>query len=138
MVSLKIGFIGTGFIAKFHARALQQVRDVELVGAVSPHSAPAFAEYGRTLGLGDVRAFKSVKELCEACDVAAIMAPNYVRVELMGEVVDAVKAGAALKAVVCEKPLGRTVKEARRLVDMAKSANLRTCYFENQLHMKVI
>ena len=138
MSSLKLGFIGAGFIAQFQARALQQVRGVDLVGAVSPNSAPAFAQYARGLGLGDVKAFKTVKELCEACDVVAIVAPNYVRVDLMAEVVDAVKGGAPLKAVVCEKPLGRTVKEARQLAQMAKDIKLPTCYWENQLHMKPI
>jgi len=49
-----------------------------------------------------------------------------------------VKAGAELKGVICEKPLGRNVAEARRLVELARSANLRTAYFENQIFMKPI
>jgi predicted dehydrogenase len=54
----------------------------------------------------------------------------------MEEIVAAVKAGAELKGVICEKPLGRTVAEARRLVELARSAGLHTAYFENQIFMK--
>ena len=56
----------------------------------------------------------------------------------MEEIVAAVRAGAELKGVICEKPLGRTVAEARRLADLAAGANLRTAYFENQLFMKPV
>jgi predicted dehydrogenase len=56
----------------------------------------------------------------------------------MEEIVDAVKSGAELKGVICEKPLGRNVAEARRLVELAESVNLRTAYFENQIFMKPI
>lgn len=138
MKTLRLGFIGAGFIAKFQAIALTQVRGIELVGVVSPNRAPALAEFARKKGLGDCKAYKTVTELCKNCDVVAVFAPNYVRAELVGQVIDAVKAGAQLKGVVCEKPLGRTVQEAQQLVDLAKSVNLPTCYFENQLHMKPI
>ena len=32
---LKLGIVGAGFIAKFHARAIMQVRNVEIAGVVS-------------------------------------------------------------------------------------------------------
>lgn len=138
METLKLGFIGAGFIARFQALAVQQVRGIDLVGVVSPNRAGEFAEYARGLGIGDCQAFDSIKELCEACDVVGIFAPNYVRVEVMEAIVEAVEAGAELKGVICEKPLGRTVAEARTLVALAERAKLSTCYFENQLHMKPI
>jgi predicted dehydrogenase len=71
-------------------------------------------------------------------DAIAIYAPNHVRVALMEQIVEAVEAGAELKGVICEKPLGRNVQEARRLVDLADEAGLRTAYFENQIFMKPI
>jgi predicted dehydrogenase len=37
-----------------------------------------------------------------------------------------VKAGARLKGVIREKPLGRNMKEARRLVALARECGLRT------------
>lgn len=138
MTALRLGFIGAGFLARFQARSLRYVRDVDLVGVTSPNSARSFAEYVRGLSVGDCQDYTTVAELCDACDVVAIFAPNFVRVELMEQITDAVKQGAELKGVVCEKPLGRTVAEARRLVALAEEARLRTCYFENQIHMKPI
>jgi len=40
--------------------------------------------------------------------------------------------------VICEKPLARNVKEARRLVDIVEELGLKTAYFENQIFMKPI
>lgn len=138
MEPLKLGFIGAGFIAKFQAVALKQVRGVDLAGVVSPNRAPALAEWATKNGLGECKAYPTIKELCEACDVVCLFGPNYLRADLMSEVVAAVKAGAHLKGIVCEKPLGRTVEEAQELVRLAEEAQLPTCYFENQLHMKPI
>jgi predicted dehydrogenase len=55
---------------------------------------------------------------------------------MVEEIVDAAKRGAELKGVICEKPLARNVKEARRVVDLVEGAGLRTAYFENQIFMK--
>jgi predicted dehydrogenase len=71
-------------------------------------------------------------------DAIAVYAPNFVRVEIVEYIVDAVKRGAELKGVICEKPLARNVQEARRLVDLAREAGLNTAYFENQIFMKPI
>ncbi len=138
MDRLRLGFIGAGFIAKFQAIALKQVRGVDLVGVVSPNRAGALAEFAKKNELGDCKPYKTIAELCKNCDVVCLFAPNYLRVEMMGQIADAVKAGAKLKGLVCEKPLGRTVQEAQELVRLAKSVNLPTSFFENQLHMKPV
>lgn len=138
MERFRLGFIGAGFIAHFMASALKQVRNVDLTGVFSPNRAPAFAEFAKQEGLGDCRAYGSVAELCNHCDAVAVLAPNFLRVALVEEIVDAVKGGAALKGLICEKPLARTVKEGRRLVELAESTGLPTAYFENQIHMKVV
>lgn len=138
METLKIGFIGAGFIARFQAIALQYMRGFELTGVVSPNSAGKFAAWANTLGIGHCTAYGTVKELCDACDVVAVLSPNFTRIDIIGEIVAAVKAGAELKGVICEKPLGRTVAEARAIVKMGEEGGFPTCYFENQLHMKPI
>jgi predicted dehydrogenase len=71
-------------------------------------------------------------------DAVAVCAPNFARVPIVEAVVEAARHGARLKGVICEKPLGRNVAEARLLVEMAQSVNLRTAYFENQIFMKPI
>lgn len=138
MANFKLGFVGAGFIAKFQAKAMTLIRDVDLAGVHAMKGAEELAAYARNNGIGDCKVYGSVGELCKHVDAVAIFAPNYARIQVMGDIVDAVKAGAALKGIMCEKPLGRTVAEAQHLVDMAKEAGLPTAYFENQIHMKGI
>lgn len=138
MKKLKLGLIGAGFIARFHARAIAQIRNVEVAGITSPNNAEDAAKEIREMGVGDAVVYDTIAEMANHVDAIAIYAPNFVRVEIMEEIVTAVKQGASLKGVICEKPLGRNLKEARRLVELADEANLRTAYFENQIHMKPI
>ncbi|MGC9327162.1 MAG: Gfo/Idh/MocA family protein [Candidatus Hinthialibacter sp.] len=135
---LRVGMIGAGFISRFQSAAMEQVRNMELAGIYSLEGAEKLAASAKKRRLGPAKVYSSIRELVNNVDAAAIYCPNYARVDVMEEIVDAVKAGAELKGVICEKPLGRNVAEARRLVDLAKEANLRTAYFENQLHMKMI
>ncbi|HIJ52609.1 MAG TPA: Gfo/Idh/MocA family oxidoreductase [Planctomycetes bacterium] len=138
MQTLKLGFIGAGFIGNFQATALKQVRGAELVGVYALNWAEKLAEFAKANGLGDCKVYPNVAELCKNCDAVAVFAPNYVRIELVEQIVEAVKAGAELKGIICEKPLARTVAEGRKLIALAKEAKLPTAYFENQIHMKAI
>ena len=138
MEKLRVGMIGAGFISHFQAVAMQQVRNMELVGVTSIDGAEAFAASAKEMNLGDCKVYPSVTELAKHVDAVAIYCPNYTRVAIMEEIVAAVKAGAELKGLICEKPLGRNMAEARRLMALADSVNLNTAYFENQLHMKPI
>ncbi len=138
MEPFKLGFIGAGSIARSLGKALRQVRGARIAGVFSPNSAPGFAGWVDEQGLGPCRAVGDVAELCELCDAVAILAPNYVRVEHVGQIVSAVEKGAELRGVICEKPLARTVAEGRQLVEMVRSAGLKTAYFENQIHMKAV
>jgi len=89
-------------------------------------------------GLGEGIVYPSIAEMANHVDAVAIYAPNFARVEHVEQIVDAVKGGAELKGVICEKPLARNVKEARRLVDLAHEAGLNTAFFENQVFMKPV
>ncbi len=138
MSTLRVGFIGAGFIAKFQARAVQLVRGMDVVGVYALKGSEEFAAEVCKDRLGECKVYASVAELCNQCDVVALFAPNFARVELVEQIVAAVKAGAPLKGLISEKPLGRTVAEARRLVALAKETKLPTAYFENQIHMKAV
>jgi len=133
---LKIGVIGAGFVAHFHARALQQVRGAEIAGVISPHRAGLLSRFVQENDLGDGKVYASIGEMARHVDVIAIYAPNYVRLEHMEQIAQAVQAGAPLQGLICEKPLARNVAEARRLVELAEAAGLKTAYFENQIFMK--
>ena len=135
---MKLGFVGSGFIARFQADAIRQVRGLEIAGLVRRSGSEAVAEYCRSHGLGEAKIYDSIAAMADHVDVIAIYAPNFARVEVMEQIATAVKAGAKLKGVIVEKPLGRNMKEAHRLVALAREAKLHTAYFENQIFMKAI
>lgn len=138
MESLRLGFIGSGFIAHFMAEAMKQVRQLELTAVYNRGGAKELAKFSQDNQLGDCQIYDTIEEVCQSCDAVAVLAPNNYRVEIVEEIVDAVQKGAELKGIICEKPLGRTVAEANRLVELSNSANLLTAYFENQVHMRAI
>ncbi|KPL09323.1 hypothetical protein AMJ85_06825 [candidate division BRC1 bacterium SM23_51] len=138
MKTLKVGTVGAGFVARFQATAMTQVRGMELSGVVAPEGAKELQAFAREKNLGPCRIYKTVTEMAKNVDAVAIYCPNYVRLDVMEEVAAAAKAGAELKGGICEKPLARNVAEGRKMVALAREANLRTAYFENQIHMKPI
>ena len=140
METLKLGIIGAGFITRFQAKAIAQIRNMDIAGITSRTKAhaEAVAQEIRGMGIGEAVVYDSIGEMAKQVDAIAIYAPNFARVEIMEEIVTAVRNGAHLKGIICEKPLGRNMKEARRLVELADEANLRTAYFENQIFMKPI
>lgn len=138
MQPLRYGIVGGGFITMFHLRALRQVRGIEVAGLVSRRPPEKAAAYVREHQLGEGRIFGSIKEMARHVDVIAHFGPNFTRLAAVQETVDAVKAGAALKGVICEKPLGRNMAEARRLVNLIDEVKLPNAYFENQIYMKSV
>jgi predicted dehydrogenase len=138
MSTLKLGIVGAGFVANFHCRALRQVRTVEVAGIHALQGAEALSATVQKYGLGEGKVYGSIGEMANHVDAIAIYVPNFARLETVEKIVEAVKKGAALKGVICEKPLGRTVQEARRLVELADSVGLKTAYFENQIFAKPI
>ena len=62
---LGVGFIGSGFITKFHLQSWQAVRDADVLGLWSPNAAHAAetAAYARSLGVGETRAYRSITEM---------------------------------------------------------------------------
>lgn len=138
MAALKYGIVGGGFITAFQLRALSQVRGVEVAGLVSRRPPVALSADVKRLGLGDGTIYNSITEMVPHVDVVVIFAPNFTRIATVEEIVDAVKAGAELKGVICEKPLARNLPEARRMMELVDSVNLKTAFFENQLHMNCV
>jgi len=134
---LGVGFIGSGFITRFHIRSWEAVRDADIRGIYSPSRANAedAAALARSLRVGEARAFDSIEAMVadESIDAIWICGPNFARVENMERIVAAIKNGAKVKAVACEKPLGRNAAEARRMVELVGQAGVLHGYLENQL-----
>jgi predicted dehydrogenase len=66
-------------------------------------------------------------------DALWIMTPNDTRLDIMREIHRLVRAGAPIRAVACEKPLARTLAEAREMLRLVEDAGLLHGYLENQL-----
>ncbi len=137
-MTLRIGLLGSGFIAQFHVQALLGVRNVVVTGVYSPTAANREALTARVnaLELGPCHAFDSVDALICSGDVDAvwILGPNDTRIAMMQAIHAAVTSGRAqLKGVACEKPLARTLAEAREMLRLAEDAGLNHGYLENQV-----
>lgn len=132
---LKIGMIGAGFVATFHERALQSVRNAELAGICALKGAETLAQKARQDHLGDTKVYGTIAELVKAVDVVCVFAPNFVRVDMMRQIAAAVEDGTRIKGIIVEKPLARNYAEAETLARIAKAMGVPTAYFENQIHM---
>ena len=135
---LGVGFIGTGFIGQFHIRSFVGVRDADITGVFDSDrkSAERAATMARKLKVGEAVIHDSITDLVTdpAVDAVWINTPNFTRLEVMQEIVDAVKSGKGeLVGVCCEKPLGRNVAEARKMLELAGEAGLLDGYLEDQL-----
>ena len=138
MSALRYGIVGGGFITEFQLRALAQVRGVEVAGLVSRTPPERLGKMVRDMGLGAGKVYDSVSEMIPHVDVVAIFSPNFARIETVEEIVDCIGKGESLKGVICEKPLGRNMAEARRMIELIETVDLPTSYFENQIHMNAV
>lgn len=136
--SLGIGFIGAGFMNRFHVASLVGVRDCHVAGVFSPTTANAesLAAYARDLQLGEPAVHRSVTALVAdpAVDAIWIASTNDTRIAVVEEIVDALRSGKGeLVGVACEKPLARNLAEARRMLALVEPTPLLHGYLENQV-----
>jgi len=135
---LGIGFIGSGFNARFHMQSMVGVRDADVRGVWSPNQRRAkdAAAMATALEVGDARAYRSIGDMVAdpAIDAIWLCGPNQARIENVAEVVDTITSRAGrLKGIACEKPLARNVREAIEVLRLVKQARLNHGYLENQL-----
>ena len=135
---LGIGFIGSGFITRFHIQSMVGVRDGDVRGVWSPNAehADSAAALARTLDVGDARAFPSIEAMIRDPSIKALWlcGPNHRRVENIEASCTAVRGNAGvLLGLACEKPLARTVSEAKHIRTLVSEAGLPHGYLENQL-----
>jgi predicted dehydrogenase len=102
---MKIGIVGAGFMGTTHAAGWADT-PATIVGftAETPQEANALAKHYQT------NVYASVEEMLPDVDVVDICSPTHLHYEM------ALKAAAAGKHIVCEKPLARTTKQAREIV----------------------
>lgn len=135
---LGIGFVGSGFNARFHVQSFTGVRDADVRGVWSPNQANAAstAALAREHDVGEARPYKSIRDMIAdpAINALWLCGPNQARIANIEEIVDAIKSGAGtLRGLACEKPLARNVAEAKKVAALVASVGLNTGYLENQL-----
>ena len=134
---LGVGFIGSGFNARFHIQAFTGVRDADVLGVWSPKAAHAAdtAALARRLDVGRAKPYATIADMVAdpRIDALWLCGPNHARIENIEELVDAVERGrGTLRGIACEKPLARNVSEAKRVAALVERAGIAHGYLENQ------
>jgi predicted dehydrogenase len=138
---LGVGFIGAGFITQeFHVPTFERIRTADIAGIMNPtvKKGETVADECRTAGSGDPIVTDDVRELVAHEDVDAvwITSPNHTRIETVEAIVEEIKQGSAeLDGIAVEKPLARTINEAREIVNLVEKTDLNHAYLENQVYM---
>ncbi|HEX7981713.1 MAG TPA: Gfo/Idh/MocA family oxidoreductase [Gemmatimonadaceae bacterium] len=135
---LGIGFVGGGFITRFHVQSFVGVRDADILGCWSPRreSAERVAKLARDLDVGACKAYGSITEMVADPAIQAlwICGPNHARIENIEEIVSAIESGkGTLLGIACEKPLARNLEEAIKVRDLVNRVGLKHGYLEDQL-----
>ncbi len=129
---LRIGMIGTGFMARAHTNAYKRVGDffpelkwrplLKSVCSRTPGKAKAFAEqWGYETFTTEWRDLI----LRDDIDAIDICAPNDTHAEI------AIAAAKAGKMILCEKPLARTVEEAEPMVEAVEQNGIKNTVWYN-------
>ena len=128
---LNIGMVGYGFMGRTHSNAFSQVPHffsldyqpvLKTICARSADKAQAFAEqWGYESSATDWRRLIDDKSI----DLIDIASPNDTHMEI------AVAAAQAGKMVMCEKPLGRTAAESRKMVEAVERAGVANMVWYN-------
>jgi predicted dehydrogenase len=110
---MRVGIVGVGFMGTTHALGWAET-PAEIVGftAETKKEASSLAEQY------DAKAVSSLDEMLPKVDVVDICSPTHLHYEM------ALKAAAAGKHIVCEKPLARTTRQAREIVSACQKAGV--------------
>ncbi len=112
---VKIGVFGAGHLGKIHIRLLQEIAGFDLVGFYDPHPETAAAVEREF----KIKHFSDPDELMELCDAIDVVTPTHSHYSCME------KALKMSKHVFVEKPLAKTVKEAKALIALTTEADVK-------------
>lgn len=110
---MKVGIVGAGFMGTTHAAGWAET-PAEIVG----FAAETEQEAGELAKRYQAKVYPSVDALLPDVDVLDICSPTHLHHEM------ALKAAAARKHIVCEKPLARTTKQAQEIVTACRKAGV--------------
>ncbi len=123
-MTVRIGIVGSRFVAGLHAEALRQTPGAELVAAASPNPEHVW-EFHRRFGIP--HAFGDYKDMLTSglVDAITVACPNDLHCEVV------LAAAAAGKHVLVDKPLAMGLAECDRMIAACKKAGVVLMYGEN-------
>ncbi|TKJ22253.1 MAG: oxidoreductase [Promethearchaeota archaeon Loki_b32] len=127
MEKIKVGIIGSGFIAEYHYYAYKLLPNVEIVGiaASSVEKARSFMKRFDIPG----KPYGNYKDLLKMeCDAISVCLPNFLHKDVT---IDTLNSGSH---ALVEKPLARNVEEGKEMLDAEKSSNRKIFYCENTMY----
>lgn len=127
MKNVKVGVIGSGFIAEHHCYSYSLLPNVEIIGMSSLLEDQAKDLMKKFNIPGDP--LKDYNDLLKIeCDAISVCLPNFLHKDVT---IDVLNTG---KHAFVEKPLARYVSEGNEMLDAAKSANQKIFYCENNMY----
>ena len=127
MDKIKVGIIGSGFIAEHHCHSYSLLPNVEIVGISSINEDEAKSLMNRYGILSNP--YKNYKNLLKLdCDAISACVPNYLHKDIA---IDILNSG---KHALIEKPLARNINEGKEMLDVEKSSNRKIFYCENNMY----
>jgi predicted dehydrogenase len=125
-MNVRVGIIGSGFVAELHAESLSRVTGAEVVGVASPTAGRAEAFAARH---GIARWFTDYRDLLREASVqmVTVACPNDLHAEVT------IAAAGAGAHVVCEKPLCLNLREADAMIAACRQAGVKLMYAEELL-----
>lgn len=110
----RVGIIGSGFMGTVHAAGWSKTpAKLAAVHSLEPNNAKALAEQYQA------KVYDSIDSLLAAVDVVDICAPTHLHHQM---VLQAAKAG---KHIICEKPLARTLPQAKEMLAACQAAGVK-------------
>ncbi|MFS4415309.1 Gfo/Idh/MocA family protein [Maribacter sp. 2307ULW6-5] len=122
---MKIAMLGSGFIARFYAESLHAQRRKDKVVMVYSRSEENARRFAKDYGLPHFKTDMEAAIGHPDVEVVLIALPNHLHEEAV------MACAAAKKHVICTKPLGRTAKEAKRMLDAVEQAGIFAGYLED-------
>ncbi|MEO8613879.1 MAG: Gfo/Idh/MocA family oxidoreductase, partial [Luteolibacter sp.] len=128
---LNIGLIGYQFMGKAHSNAYRQVGHFfDLPYEIKMHTLcgrneAAVRKAAETMGWANIETDWRKVVANPEIDVIDVSTPGNLHAEI------AIAAAEAGKAVFCEKPIGNTLEEAKRMLDAVKKAGVPNAVFHN-------
>jgi myo-inositol 2-dehydrogenase/D-chiro-inositol 1-dehydrogenase len=123
-MSIRVGIVGSRFVAHAHAEGLRQIPGVELVAAASPNPDHVWDFHKR---FGIEHAFTDYKDMLASgfIDAITVACPNDLHAQVT---IDAAEAG---KHVLVDKPFALTLDECDRMIKACQKAGVILMYGEN-------